>query len=313
MLMRDTRAPRAHHVPTSMIQTTRKTLERFIEVEAYRLAASMSYYALFSVFPLLLMATAVFGFILGHSDETRERVLDLIQSDQPAVRSLIDQTLRSMQENSGARGVSAVVGGLSLLVGASGVFTEFFVSVERIFRVKEKPSKNFAASALDTLRLRALAVVCAIFVALLLFVTFLGSAMFEVIERHAPSMVMFPILFRIADFCASLALLSLAFGTLFRTMPSCHIAWRDALAGGAVSAILVSLVRWVLAHLLAKFTSYAAYGAAGSVLALATWIYLSILCFLLGAQVTEVLSTSHTPPPPTQTAPNNGVATGHPQ
>ena len=93
--------------------------------ECLRAGASLSYYAVFSIFPLLLVTVTVVGFVLGHSPDTRARLLDSVASaTSPAFRTLFDGSLHDMQVHETARGVSAVVGVVTLFVGASAVFSE---------------------------------------------------------------------------------------------------------------------------------------------------------------------------------------------
>src|SRR4051794_31725148 len=86
------------------------TAERFSDNEGYRLGAAFSYYATFSIFPLLLLSVTVVGFLVGDSAPAREQVLEAIAEPGSPVRDVLDRTLSAMQENQSARGLSAVVG-----------------------------------------------------------------------------------------------------------------------------------------------------------------------------------------------------------
>src|SRR5580692_7504253 len=98
---------------------------RWSDDQCYRLGASLSYYAVFSIFPLLLLCVTAVGYVMGHDESVRDRLLDYVsRSGAPEMRPLLDQTLTSMQTHETARGVGALVGVVTLLFGASGVFSE---------------------------------------------------------------------------------------------------------------------------------------------------------------------------------------------
>src|SRR5580704_15575694 len=112
---------------------------RWVNDRCYRLGASLAYYAIFSLFPLLLLSITVLGYALGEGPATRTALLDAATGvgGSPAVRALLDETLVSMQQHRTARGVGAVVGLATLLFGASGVFSELSTSLNTIWRVEE--------------------------------------------------------------------------------------------------------------------------------------------------------------------------------
>ncbi len=109
---------------------------RWSDDACYRLGASLAYYALFSLFPLALIALTAIGVILGDGDGVRQHLIASVGGTTSSEsRVLLDQTLQSMQTHRTARGVGAVVGALTLLLGASGVFSELQSSLNFIWRV----------------------------------------------------------------------------------------------------------------------------------------------------------------------------------
>ncbi len=287
-----TSSPARAGLATRLLKAAQETVYRYADVEGYRLAASISYYALFSIFPLLLLAVAAFGFFLGHDDHSREQVLDVVHVDQEALRSLLDQSLRSMQSHVGARSVATVVAALSLLYGASGVMGEVIYALDRIFRTPAPKYDTIWHAVAATVARQLNAIVSVFAVALLLFVTFIGDLALEIAEKAVFSPNTPQVLIEGGELAVSFVILTLAFWAMLRYVPKERVAWRPALIGGAMAAILVSLVRSIFTIMLVRFSTYAAYGAAGSMLALGMWIYLSAQGFLIGAQLAEVLATN---------------------
>src|SRR5580658_3418218 len=98
---------------------------RWFDDNCLRLGASLAYYAVFSIFPLLLLAVTGVGFFLGHDPETRAHLLALATSaSSPGFKTVFDETLRNMQAHETARGVGAVIGVVTLFVSTSAAFSE---------------------------------------------------------------------------------------------------------------------------------------------------------------------------------------------
>ena len=94
------------------------------------------------------------------------------------------------------------------------------------------------------------------------------------------------------ELAASAVFLAVLFAALFRYLPRCDpVAWRYALAGGAFTSLLVSVLKRGLGFYLAHIGGYAAYGVVGAMLALLTWIYVTTLAILFGAELTVVFAT----------------------
>ena len=129
---------------------------RWMDDACYRLGAAFAYYALFSIFPLMLLSITAVGFVLGSDESARQRVLSSVPVPSPEFRVLLDQTLQSMQTHRTARGLGAVVGAVALFLGASGVFSELESSLDLIWKVKSRRSKGVWSSLLEALQSKAI-------------------------------------------------------------------------------------------------------------------------------------------------------------
>ncbi|HEV3191487.1 MAG TPA: YhjD/YihY/BrkB family envelope integrity protein, partial [Polyangiaceae bacterium] len=151
--------PRALQFAKDFASVVRDAGARWADDACYRLGASLAYYALFSIFPLLLLAVTTVGFALGGDDSARRELVNSVASQSPEFRTLLDQTLQSMQAHRTARGVGAVVGGIALLLGASGVFSELESSLDFIWRVKSVRANGIWSFVLEALKSKALSFV----------------------------------------------------------------------------------------------------------------------------------------------------------
>ena len=264
---------------------------RWAQDSCYRLGASLSYYAVFSIFPLLLVAITALGFFLGSNPATRENLLASVSyATSPRFRELLDQTLQAMQEHQTARGVSAVAGVVVLFSAASGAFSELQYALNRIWRVKTDSSDGVGRTILFAVRDKAVAFAVVAGAAAALLLSLMLSTALHALGGSASRLVHDPALWWIVDLLVSLVMASSLFAVIFRVLPQTRIAWRDVALGAVVTAVLFSGLKHALAWYLGHVGGYAAYGAVGAVLGLMTWIYAANLVLFYGAELTRVFA-----------------------
>jgi membrane protein len=262
---------------------------RWSDDQCLRLGAAFSYYAVFSIFPLLLLCVTSVGFIVGHDASIRERILDYVSnSGAHELRPLMDQTLTSMKEHSTARGIGAVVGFVTLLFGASGVFSELESAFNVIWRVKAPPSRSFLQTVLATVKDKALSFLVVLGAGCALLLSLLVSAALSAVDSTASQVVKSPILWLLVETGVSIGMLTALLAAMYQMIPRTKVAWRDVLGGALLTAFLFTALKRLFAWYLGHIGSYAAYGAVGGVLGLLAWIYLASLLLFFGAEVTRV-------------------------
>jgi membrane protein len=253
-----------------------------------RLGASLAYYAVFSIFPLLLLAITVLGFVLGQSPDTRRALLDAVSSaTTPSFKTLFDQTLDDMQQHETARGIGAVVGLVTLIFGASGVFSELQHALNQIWRVPTREGKEFLHHVRKIL---SFVVVLAAAIAILvsIVITTILSYLGERFEGVASGVVSHTTLLMVIENVGSITVLTLMLASMFRLIPHAPVEWRDVTFGALVTAVLFTFIKHGVSYYLARIGSYAAYGAVGGFLCLLTWIYLASLFLFYGAELARV-------------------------
>jgi membrane protein len=262
---------------------------RWIDDSCYRMGASLAFYAIFSLFPLMLVAVSVLGFVLGHDPATREKVVGLVAGTlSPESRALLEDTLASMQAHSTARGLSALVGAATLFFGASGVFSELETSLNTIWRGAPNPSAGLRVTILRAVVDKAIAFGAVVTAALILLASLLATTALSAVSRSALTVIPVPALWQGAEALVSFGITSFLFAIIFRVLPRANVTWRDVTWGALLSALLFSISKHLLAWYLGHLGSYAAYGAVGGVLGLLTWIDLVSFGFFLGAETTRV-------------------------
>jgi membrane protein len=262
--------------------------ERFSECEVPRLAASMSYYAVFSLFPLLLLLGALAEHALGDSQALRDRVLRWAAgSGSSAMKSAIEQGLGDVAERAPSATMGVALGILGAGFGASGVFIELDAALARIFRVRPRQLGFFESlKELVLERLMGFAVVVATSLAML--ATTIARGALE-LPSSVPG----------AAFLGSAVSLVVGGGALttgiafcYRLLPKSRVPWVCAWKGALVASLLLHVVREPFAWLVVHLTSYAAYGILGAVLGILGWFQIAAYILFYGACVAAVSASS---------------------
>jgi membrane protein len=271
-----------------LLELFSKAFDRFDDLEGIRLGAAFSYYATFAIFPLILLTLTVIGFVIGDDAGARDRILGAVGSSDPSVHGVLEQTLASMQGSSGARKTSAIVGIATLLLSASGAFVELDFSLNKIWQCAPRTGHGIVGKIGVFVRERLSGFGCVLAIGVFMLVSLIFSAALGAVAAHTPHASFTPALLRALELAVSLGLMSLALAAAFHFIPRSRPPLRDVIGGAALTTVLLTLLKAVFALYLAHLTSYSAYGVAGGVLALATWIYLSAQVIFFGATLTRV-------------------------
>jgi membrane protein len=257
---------------------------RFADAEAYRLAASLSFYALSSVFPLMLLAISLGKAVLGDSESLQSGLISALDATRsPALRSLLSDTLVSVREARESNVWSIAIGMVASIFAASGMFLELDAAMSKIFQVP-RASLSFWKSIRVTLHDRLTALALVVVTSLLLLCGTLLLTAAEAVISHIPLLAgHFPGMLAKST---ALALTVVALGLCYRIVPGVPVAWRAAWIGAFAAGVALHAVRWPLAFLLAHVTNYGAYGVVGTLLLLLTWLYVAGSILLFGAALT---------------------------
>lgn len=270
-----------------LVELFSKSADRFDDLEGFRLGAAFSYYSTFAIFPLVLLTVTVVGFVMGDPGPTRDRILAAVGTSDPSVRSAIEQTLESMQQSSGARKTSAIIGVVTLLFSASGAFVELDFSLNKIWKVKPRVGKGILGKVSVFMHERLSGFACVAGIGGFMLLSLVASSTLNAIA-DAAHFKMMPALLQTAELATSIALLSLALASAFHFVPRTRPPFRDVIGGAVLTTVLLTVLKAVFALYLSHLTSYSAYGVVGGVLALATWIYVSSQIIFFGATLTRV-------------------------
>lgn len=264
-----------------------KSADRFDDVEGFRLGAAFSYYATFAIFPLLLLTVTVVGFAMGDEGPTRDRILGALAGADASTREVVMQTLTNMQQSQGARKTSAIIGLISLLFSASGAFVELDFALNKIWKVEPRVGKGLMGKVTVFFRERLAGFACVAGIGVFMIASLIADAALTTIAHQAHYKMM-PAIMQTAQLAVSLTLMSAVFAAAFHFVPRSRPPFRDIIGGAVFTTVMLTILKALFSLYLTHLTSYSAYGVAGGVLALATWIYLSSQIIFFGATLTRV-------------------------
>lgn len=252
-----------------------------------RLSAALAYYAVFSMAPMLIIVVAVIGFFLGEST-ARDQVVQQagLQFGAGAAGAL--QILLDSMKTPSINTLAAVIGVGTMLIGSTAAFAELSQSLNTIWDVVPQ-SGGFRVMV----KQRALSFLMVLVIGVLILLSFVASAAIAAVTEFASSYV--PVsggLIEAAYTAASFIIFTISFALMFRVLPATSVAWRDTLVGAAVTSLLFTIGKTLIGLYLGHASPGSAYGAAGSLIVVLLWIYYSSQIFFIGAEFTQVYSTS---------------------
>ena len=276
-----------------MLNLVKDTFREWREDGANRLAAALAYYTTFSLAPLLVLIIAIAGLAGGREaaqTQTMAQVEDLLGAEgREFVQGMIESASRPS-----TGWMATLLGAVTLLFGALGVFGELQNSLNTIWEVKPKPAKG----PLDAIkrfvfrRLLSFTMVLGIgFLLLASLVVSAGvSALGEYIGTRWP---MADFWLGLINFTVSFLVITLLFGMIFKFLPEIKIAWKDVWLGAAVTSVLFSLGKFLIGLYLGRSEVGNTFGAAGSLAILLIWIYYSAQILFFGAEFTQVYANRY--------------------
>jgi membrane protein len=254
---------------------------------ASSMGAALAFYTLFSIAPILIIALAVAGYFFGaHTAETEllSQLRDLTGSaGADALRNLL-----ASAQVSEKKGLAAIIGVTTLLIGATSVFGELQHALDVVWG---SPRRKRNAAWWELVRTRLLSFGMVLGVGFLLLVSLIASAILAAfgawLESRVPGIqIVLPLL----DLAVSFGMTVLLFAMIYKYVPKETIAWRDVWVGAAVTAFLFAVGKSLIGLYLGRSSFSGAYGAAGSLVVLLLWIYYSAQIFLLGAEFTRAFA-----------------------
>ncbi len=274
----------------SFAYLARDSVLAWVSHNASSLGAALAYYTIFSIAPILIIAVAIAGYVFGATSAESQVLVEMRGLIGDAGAAALQNLLLSAHQ-SDKKGIAAVIGVVTLLVGASSVFGELQNTLDHIWQ--STPQKQTKAWW-RVLHSRLLSFGLILGVGFLLLVSLIASAALAAVDTWLGAvMPALSVVLPVLDIGLSIGISTILFAMIFKYVPREEVAWSDVWIGGAVTACLFAIGKYLIGLYLGRSSLSSAYGAAGSVMILLLWIYYSAQIFLLGAEFTHVYTYTH--------------------
>jgi membrane protein len=256
----------------------------WLERNAFIHAGSLAFYTLFSLAPVVIIAVAIAGAVFGQAaarGEIVSRIADVV--GQPVAATVEEAVARSRPEIAGL--VPTMTGMIALALGATTVFAQMQISLNRIWGVVAKPRKR---GLLTLVKNRVLSLALILIVGFVLVVSLLLSVAVRAVIQYAETWMPFPpLVLTVVELAVSFVVYTFLFAVIFKVLPDAVIDWPDVWVGAATTTVLFLAGRFLIAIYLRYKAPASAYGAAGSLVLLLFWVYYSSLILFFGAALTK--------------------------
>lgn len=256
----------------------------FLNDKVTKLGASLAYYTVFSMGPLLVVIISLCGIFLGR-EAVQGQIYAQLDNFLGKDTALQLQYIIQKAAISGKSTLAAIIGIGTLLVGATSIFAEIQDSINGIWGIKAKPKKNW----LKMIQNRFLSFSVIISLGFLLLVSLAITTVLDGFSDRLQSI--FPdvaqVLFYILNQAVTFIVISTLFGVIFKVLPDAKIKWKDVFVGAMLTAVLFMLGKLGISFYISQTEIGSTYGAAGSLAILLVWIYYSSLILYFGAEFTK--------------------------
>jgi len=266
---------------------TKQSFNDFIDNKVFKLSAALAFYTIFSLPAMLIIIISVSDIFYGRAavEGTLYHQISNFVGADAALQ--IQQTIRGAALSNSSN-FATIVGVITLLFGATSVFSEIQDSINLIWKLKAKPRKGKGFLKMILNRLLSFSIVVTL--SFLLLVSLMINGAMDALINHLTKI--FPQLTVILVYALNLLLTfsitALLFAMIFKVLPDAKIKWKHVRAGAFTTALLFMIGKFLIGYYLGQSKMSSTYGAAGSVIVILLWVYYSAMILYFGAVFTHV-------------------------
>lgn len=267
-------------------ELAKDTIKGFIADEALSHGASIAYYTLFAVAPVLLIIVAIAALVFGREAAEGAIIAQLSGLMGESTAKALEEIIHNVGDRDGSVWAT-VVGVGALILTATGVFGEVQSALNIIWKAKDDKARERRSTLSRLARARAASLGLVVTSGFLITVSLATSAAIEALSSYLRGV--FPgavTVFIVVDFVISTALIAFLFAAIYKVLPDKPIDWRDVAIGAVATTLLFEGGKYLIALYIGQSNVASTYGAAGALVVLLLWIYYTSQVFLLGAEFT---------------------------
>lgn len=255
----------------------------FMNDKIPKLSASLSYYTLFSLGPVLLIVIFFANLFYG-KEAIKGALFGQLKDLIGASAAMQIQTIIQNAAITGST-FTTIISFVTLIIGATTVFSEIQDSINGIWRLKIKDDASWKV----TIKNRLLSFSLVIGLGFLLLVSLILNSLIEVLmgmlEKQIPQVTV--VLLYVLNLVITLLITAALFAIIFKVLPDAVIKWSDVAVGAIFTAILFMLGKFGITFYIGRSNVGSTYGAAGSLVVLLLWVYFSSMILFFGAEFTK--------------------------
>ncbi|HUQ67466.1 MAG TPA: YihY/virulence factor BrkB family protein [Flavitalea sp.] len=266
------------------------TFNGFGEDKGLKLSASLAYYTIFSIGPLLLLMMSLVSIFYG-GEAIQGKVFGQLNGLLGASAAAQIQEIIKNVTFSGKTNFALVISIVTLVVGATSVFIEIQDSLNMIWKLKAKPKKGWVAFLKNRLLSSSLIISLGFLMIVTLVINGAVEALMEVISQRFSGIA--EILMYALNLLITFIVMVVLFGMMFKFLPDAKIKWKHVRTGAIFTALLFMIGRYIIGLYIRQTATESTYGAAGSIVVLLVWIYYSAVILYIGAEFTQVYTEAY--------------------
>jgi len=262
----------------------RSTTKRWWDKDPFRQSAVIAYYAIFSIPVMLVIAIDLGGIAFGQTEVRNEISAAITDSfGHDTAVEIQNMLIKSIQHKSTI--VAEIIGVITLIFGATGVFLELQISLNSIWDAHPPVKQGFGYFIKNRLLSFGLIVSIGFLLAISLIITSLLTIFSGWISQQFSIIAVY--LLHVINFSFSLFAISFLFACMFKVLPDTKVNWKHMWPGAILTALLFVLGKYALGYYFVRFQPASIYGTAGSIVLLLLWVSYSCIIVLFGAEFTR--------------------------
>lgn len=266
----------------------KSTVAGFLNEDSMKYSASLSYYTVFSIGPILVLMIALAGIFYGEDAIEGKVFMELRGLVGSNAAKQIQEVIQNLQL-SGKSNLALLISSITLVLGATTVFGDIQNSINKIWHVRAKPKKGWLKLIQDRLLSSSLVIGLGFLLVVTLIVNGVILALTDQLQHYFPDVTV--MLMDGINFALSFGIIFLLFSVIFKALPDVNIHWRTVRAGALFTSILFVLGRYLIGVYLEHSATQDTYGAAGSFVLILLWVYYTAAILYFGAIYTREYAT----------------------
>ncbi|HET7116790.1 MAG TPA: YihY/virulence factor BrkB family protein [Hanamia sp.] len=269
----------------SIFSYIKQVFKEFSADNILKYSASLAYYTVFSIAPLLVIVSALLGFFFG-KEAMEGQIYDQLNHLVGSLAAMqIQDTIKNIHLNTNSY-MASVISIIILFIGATSIFGEIQDSLNKIWGLRIKAKKVWWKLLITRLLSFSLILSIGVIMIVSVLLNALVNAFGQLISNYLKNYSTYFI--GITEATLSLLITGFLFSLIFKILPDAKIKWKDVLLGGFVTAIFFTIGKMGIGFYLGKSNLTSLYGAAGSIIIFMVWVYYSSIILYLGAEFTKV-------------------------